>query len=247
MSELGNLSTCVMDGDRGTRERARRLRRKALAGSLFLQAAIVGGMLLWPLLSPAVLTMQAAVTPIPPYRAERPSATQVQQSGRPTPVSAFTPILLHPIVDYQRSAAPGGPGEEPPTFGDGQLGPGQGPLIPGAANNGRPIELPAPIAAPKKPVRVSAGVMAALLVHRVQPEYPKIAVAAGISGTVELEAQIGTDGEVEELRLVSGNPILAQAALEAVRQWRYQPTRLNGEPVEVETRITVTFTLDSPR
>ncbi len=99
-------------------------------------------------------------------------------------------------------------------------------------------------AAPKRPLSVSAGVMAALLVHRVQPEYPRIAQVMRLSGTVELQARIGADGTVQELEVVSGNPILARAAIEAVQQWRYEPTRLDGQPVEVETHITVTFTME---
>ena len=99
-------------------------------------------------------------------------------------------------------------------------------------------------AAPKRPLSVSAGVMAALLVHRVQPEYPRIAQVMRLSGTVELQARIGTDGTVQQLEVVSGNPILARAAIEAVQQWRYQPTQLDGQPVEVETHITVTFTME---
>lgn len=95
----------------------------------------------------------------------------------------------------------------------------------------------------KGPLKVSAGVMAALLIHRVQPDYPTVAIAMGLSGTVELQARIGTDGTVQELEVVSGNPILARAAIEAVQQWRYQPTRLSGQPVEVETHITVTFSM----
>jgi protein TonB len=86
--------------------------------------------------------------------------------------------------------------------------------------------------------------MAALLVHRVEPAYPAIARAAHISGAVQLHAIIGKDGTVRELHVVDGNILLAQAARAAVATWRYQPTRLNGEPVEVETYITVNFVLN---
>lgn len=128
------------------------------------------------------------------------------------------------------------------TIGDGPVGFGPGPDIPGGSRDGRPIELPSPTVT-KGPLKVSAGVMAALLIHRVQPDYPAVAIAMGLSGTVELQARIGTDGRVQELEVVSGNPILARAAIEAVQQWRYQPTRLSGQPVEVETHITVTFSM----
>ncbi|HEV3330400.1 MAG TPA: TonB family protein [Bryobacteraceae bacterium] len=99
---------------------------------------------------------------------------------------------------------------------------------------------PTPRAAPR---RISA-LHPARRLHRVDPAYPAIARAARISGTVELTGVIATDGRIRELRVVSGNPFLAQAALDAVRQWIYEPTGLNGEPVEVVAPITVYFHLN---
>ncbi|HEX4004493.1 MAG TPA: energy transducer TonB [Candidatus Acidoferrales bacterium] len=242
ISQLGNLSNCVMDSDSGAIGRARRLRRKAFVGSLVLEAALVAAMLLWPLLAPAVLPAQMAVTPVPPYRGD----TAVIRNGHPReaagPTFAVTLVPLHPALGRPRSVEPGAPGETPPTIGDGSLGFGPGLDIPGASRDSRAIEVPSPTV-PKGPLKVSAGVMAALLVHRVQPDYPALAIAMGLSGTVELQARIGTDGTVQELEVVTGNPILARAAVQAVEQWRYQPTRLNGQPVEVETHITVTFSV----
>jgi protein TonB len=81
------------------------------------------------------------------------------------------------------------------------------------------------------------------LIHRVEPDYPRIAIITRLSGTVVLRATIGTDGEVHGIEVLSGNPILAEAARAAVRQWRYRPTLLDGQPVEVETQITVNFVL----
>ena len=86
-------------------------------------------------------------------------------------------------------------------------------------------------------------VQAAHLVNRVQPVYPPLARQTRISGTVKLHAIIGKNGAVEQLQVVSGHPLLVQSALDAVRQWRYQPTLLNGEPVEVDTEIDVIFSL----
>lgn len=94
------------------------------------------------------------------------------------------------------------------------------------------------------PLQRSEGVMAAALIHKVQPQYPAVARAIHLAGTVYLRAIIGADGTVRQLEVISGNPMLANPALQAVRQWRYQPTRLNGEAVEVETFITVNFILD---
>jgi protein TonB len=87
-------------------------------------------------------------------------------------------------------------------------------------------------------------VLNGLLVHRVQPKYPPIAVQLRLEGAVLLRAVIGRDGRVKELEILSGHPLLIEAALKAIWQWRYQPTLLNGEPVEVESLITVKFALN---
>ena len=81
--------------------------------------------------------------------------------------------------------------------------------------------------------------------NKVQPLYPALAKQARIQGTVRLQAVIAKNGSVEELQVISGHPLLVQAALDAVKQWRYRPTLLNGEPVEVVTTIDVVFTLSS--
>ena len=90
---------------------------------------------------------------------------------------------------------------------------------------------------------VGDNIEAARLVNRVQPIYPPLARQTRISGTVKLRAIIGKDGTVQELQLISGHPLLVQAALDAVKQWRYQPTLVNSEPVEVDTEIDVIFAL----
>lgn len=94
------------------------------------------------------------------------------------------------------------------------------------------------------PLHVSTGMMEASLIRRVQPVYPPAARVMHLSGTVRLRALIGTDGNVRQLEVLNGNPILVQSALAAVRGWRYRPTFLNGEAVEVETYITVHFVLE---
>ncbi len=81
------------------------------------------------------------------------------------------------------------------------------------------------------------------LIRRIQPDYPPLARQARIQGSVVLRAVISRDGRIENLQVLNGHPMLAPAAIEAVRQWRYRPYMLNGEPVEVETQITVNFTL----
>ena len=141
--------------------------------------------------------------------------------------------------------------EAPPDVGAGMVGgvPGGvaggsmggviGGVICGAGSSAAP---PPPKVTPKR-ITVGGNVQAAHLVNRVQPVYPPLARQTRISGTVKLHAIIGKNGAVEQLQVVSGHPLLVQSALDAVRQWRYQPTLLNGEPVEVDTEIDVIFSL----
>jgi protein TonB len=101
---------------------------------------------------------------------------------------------------------------------------------------------------PPKPVqsriKVGGNVTAAKIINRTAPNYPPLARQTRISGTVRLHAIIAKDGTVQQLEVLSGHPLLVQAALDAVRQWRYQPTLLNGEPVEVDTTVDVIFSLN---
>ena len=96
---------------------------------------------------------------------------------------------------------------------------------------------------PAKQIHVSTGVQAAKLITQVNPVYPALARQARVAGTVRLTAIIGRDGAIRNLQVMSGHPLLTSAALEAVRQWRYQPTLLNDEPAEVITQIDINFTL----
>jgi protein TonB len=103
-----------------------------------------------------------------------------------------------------------------------------------------PVVRPQP-AKPAGPLRVSAGVAAGQLIVPIQPQYPAIARQIRLQGTVVVSAIIATDGRIESLRVLSGPPLLVNAAVEAIRQARYRPWQLNGEPVEVETTINVVF------
>jgi protein TonB len=135
--------------------------------------------------------------------------------------------------------------------------------VPGGVPGGSPggviggIISAAPVAAPPPPppkvevqkpkeiqrIRVGGNVQQAKLIYAPKPVYPPLAKQARIQGVVRLQAVIGVDGTIQNLQVLSGHPLLIPAALEAVRQWRYQPTLLNGEPVEVITQIDVNFTL----
>jgi protein TonB len=134
-----------------------------------------------------------------------------------------------------------------------------GPIVPGTANLGDPgngaigalplgLSTPPPVipvhpARPTGTLHVSSGVAAGQLIVRIQPRYPAIALATRTQGTVVVAATISTDGHVESLRVLSGPPLLVNAAAEAIRQARYRPWKLNGEPVEVDTTTNVVFSL----
>jgi periplasmic protein TonB len=124
--------------------------------------------------------------------------------------------------------------------------------VPGGLPNGAPssvinvvkdLSAAEPKTAPQK-VSVSSGVAQGMLVHRVAPQYPAQAKQARLQGTVVLQAVIGKDGSVTSVHALRGNPVLTQAAIDAVKQWRYRPYALNGEPVEADTQISVTFSPD---
>src|SRR5262249_25145966 len=107
-----------------------------------------------------------------------------------------------------------------------------------------PPALPtAPAATAQQPVRMASQFVAAKLIYGPKPVFPSLARQARIQGTVHLEAIISKEGAIENLSLLSGHPLLANAAVEAVKQWRYEPTLLNGAPVEVITTVDVIFTL----
>ena len=118
-----------------------------------------------------------------------------------------------------------------------------GPIIEKPAAPPLIVSPPAQNHVPAAPMRVSIGVQMAKLVHQVIPVYPPMAKAMRISGVVHLVGVIGKEGRVEHLQLLSGHPILAKAAIDAVQQWIYRPTLLSGEPVEVTAPIDVFFTL----
>ena len=118
--------------------------------------------------------------------------------------------------------------------------------VPGGVVGGIVGGLPAEPPPPPRIVRVGGKVTAPRLAQMVPPEYPLLAQQARLKGTVVLEAHVGTEGRVMSVRVLSGQVLLQDAAVEAVRKWRYQPLLLNGEPVEFILIVTVTFNLYQP-
>lgn len=213
---------------------------EALAVGVFIAAPLlyVQGL---PHVQMAVLSL-----PVPPAAAlppaERPravrSASNLTPDGR-----VITPLEIpeHPAQIDDESMTP--------PVDMNQLGVRDGTGDPRVKNPiiswmgpGLPNVAPPPAVVAPKPVQVS-HLMDGYLIYRVQPEYPAMARLAHIQGSVVLHALIGRDGRIEQLQVVSGQAMLVQSAINAVSQWRYRPYVLNNEPVEVETQITVNFTL----
>ena len=223
--------------------------------STVLQVTLLGILILIPLiyteaLPKAMLTTLLVAPPPPPPPPPPPAATPVKvvkpvarliQAGKlmaPRAIPKEVNIIKEQELPPDMGAV-GVVGGVPGGVPGGQAGGVLGGIIGGAGSTPPP-----PKEAPKR-IRVGGQVQTAKLINKVQPVYPPLAKQARIQGTVRLQAIIAKDGSVVELQVLSGHPLLQQAALDAVRQWRYQPTLLNGEPVEVVTTIDVIFTLSS--
>jgi protein TonB len=236
-----------------------RFRSKRKAGatvfSFVIQIALVCVLILIPLIYTEALPAQQFMTmlvappppppPPPPPAAAAPvkvvkAASEMVNGSLRTPTKIPQKIQMlkedEPMVAGAGGGVVGGvPGGVP----GGTLGGVLGGII-----NSTPAAVPK-IAQPvaRAPLKVSQGVTEGLLVNKVQPVYPPLARQARVQGEVVLQAIISKNGSIENLKLISGNPLLTAAAIDAVKQWKYKPYFLNGEPVEVDTMITVRFNL----
>jgi len=241
---LGSLSGCLVDGDAEQLARERRSRRRALAISIGLQSAVLTMLVLVPLFSKAERISLKIMTPVPPYSRYRDvsqnSAAQAPRPRGPQNQCRFCPPASIPSTIVMRDPTPSGnpTDDTPPGIGDG---------IPGAID-GIPLSdprqrvLPPPNTEHQRPQIVRMTRLdPAMLIHRVEPVYPTLATQTHRNGRVELRAIIGTDGTIQSLQIVVSDPLFDRSALEAVGQWRYRPTILNGQPVEIDTYITVIY------
>jgi len=218
--------------------------------SFVLEAVVVGVMVLIPLLftealPKAQLMMALVAPPPPPPPPPPPAAVHIVRQVQTDIVNGQlrTPTKIPKKIEIIKEEA------APPPMDAGVVGgvpggvPGgsMGGVIGGIIGNA-PVAVPK-VATPTR-VRVSQGVTQGMVLHRVQPQYPALARAARVQGSVVLAAIIGKDGTIQNLHVLSASsPLLIQSALDAVKQWRYRPYILNGEPVEVDTQVTVNFTL----
>jgi periplasmic protein TonB len=244
------LGRCLVEGDSEATSRARRSRRKTFGVSLAIEILLLGLLVAAPLLTSVAqpnLSRPAFVpfvfgSPHPKRTPSRPTTPIHNPSNfRADPI---TYVTNHPPRSLVRQTEdpvepttqildvfPAPSGTDASSF--------VGLLATGPAAPTQEIKRNAE----KHPLKLSEPVVEAQLVSRIEPRYPPLALQMRQSGTVILHAIINRDGHIDALEVVSGSPFFVQAALDAVRQWRYRPTMLNGEPVEVETTITVVFRL----
>jgi protein TonB len=237
-------------------------KRKAFATttSFILNCLVLGILLIMPLIFteqlPSAQLLTFLVAPPPPPPPPPPAAVEVQKIVRrietdvlnngqlrtPTKIPTKVEMIKEDVAPPPMPASGGVVGGVPGGIPGGSVGGVIGGIISSTANL---AAVPKFVPATPQRIRISQGVTRGLLIHRVEPVYPTLAKAARVQGEVVLSAVISTTGQIENLQLISGHPMLVQEAINAVRQWRYKPYLLNGQPVEVETTITVIFSLSS--
>jgi periplasmic protein TonB len=215
------------------------------AGSFVFETVAVAVLFLIPYFYPASLPKEALLTPLvaplpPSAPAQMPHAPMAQQVT-PVQLIGLVPPRMIPRHIPVEDSAPSTPGID---TGPRDASTGQ---VPGAIflSGSTP---PPPVVVPPKPstpLRVSAGVADGHILVPIRPVYPPIAKAAGVQGTVVIEATITKQGAVDRVHVLSGPPMLTQAALAAVSRAKYEPFTLNGDPVEVETTINIIFALSN--
>ena len=227
------------------RPRASRATGSTLAVSIAAHTAMVAAAIVMPLLAADVLPMPVDAVPVewqpppPPPAPPAPPIVRQMTSTQDSRTPIVTPLVApNEIVDERPPEGPivcetciPDPRGLPSTIGE--IG-GTGPAVPAP---------PPPPQPPSKPVRAGGDIKMPTKIRDVAPDYPQIAQRAGIDGFVIIEAVIATDGTVRDARVLRSIPLLDRAALDAVRQWRYEPTRLNGVIVPVMVTVTVQFRL----
>jgi periplasmic protein TonB len=229
----------------------------ATFASFLLQCLMLGALLLLPLYFtqelPKGQLLTFLVAPPPPPPPPPPAADtariikQVQtdllsggQLRTPTRIPVKVQMIKEDDAPPPMASTGGVVGGVPGGIPGGQLGGVIGGIV-NATSNLAYVPKLQPVV-PQR-VRISQGVTAGLLLHKIEPQYPLLAKSARVQGNVILKAVIDKEGIIQDLQLVSGHPMLVPAAIAAVKQWRYKPYLLNSQPVEVETTITVIFTL----
>jgi protein TonB len=214
-------------------------------GSLTLQCVFAALLVSIPMLRPEVLPVNANAPHITVPELRQTQVVQEVTRAAASAAAAMSVPATAPTVEQTRGFvfhghdSPGNSDHAPVSLGPMKMGNGWSSLAPLVAIGSAPAVVPR--ARNNQPVRVSSGVVSGLLLAPITPIYPAIAKAARVEGSVVVEAVISKAGRVESLNAVSGPPMLRNAALDAVKAARYAPYKLNGEPVDVQTVITVVF------
>ena len=245
------LGCCLVDGDAATNLRDRRRRGKALGISFAIEVVVLALLVIAPLMT-SVAQPQLGGT----------ESVRFVFGGSPTrtPANKALSGIHHPQtpgdrrIKFTTDQAPlrpiqtteeGDDAANSDPYASLDMFHQSGPLISDLQPTGPVVPSPPVVrnSEERRALRVSGSVQQAQLTLRVEPRYPAIAIQTKTQGTVVLHAIISRDGRITALEVVSGHPLPVQAAVDAVRQWRYRPTYLGGEPVEVESSITVIFRL----
>jgi TonB family protein len=244
---LGSLCACLVEGDAEQRRRERGVRRRALAISISVQSAVLAALILVPLFGKTErIALGRDYVPIPTYGHRAPQVGDTQPSpGKTTHRDSsftFNSPNSKPHLRPVGEAGPIGPPEDP--IGNQPSGPGCDACIDIGSKESGPRQPQPPVETSTRPQIVHVTrIDPALLIRRVEPKYPALAIQTHREGRVELRAIIGTDGTIQSLQVVSGDPLFLMSARQAVEQWRYRPTYLNGQAVEIDTFITVVYTM----
>lgn len=243
-----NFVGCLVEGSVADKKRANKIKRRALAVSIALESAGLLALVILPMLArpaePAIVTRM----PIPPYAAPRSlPGHSIEPIGHTEHRPCFRCLAAptHPVNPWS--------GKTEIINHDGPVGPDGPNIVDGAIPGGdegllRALDRPG---GPRRPLEAlgvkrihKTSIDPALLIYRVEPVFPPILKQLQRSGRVELRAVIATDGRIQALQVLRGDALCVQSALDAVAQWRYQPTLLNGQPVEVDTFITVIYSVN---
>jgi protein TonB len=239
----------------------------SFAASLSLQSILVAAAMSIPMMYVGKIDMKLADVVFLPRQIGKPELQQqpVKRSVTSSTIlentsgRTYKPFTAPTSIPKQVATGPDLPNAPVYDFGGhSATGAGSGGVatigLPGLFDDGTklvaiapPVAIPKPpaAAAESKPLRIGEGVQAAKIIYAPKPVYPPLARQARISGPVHLAAEISPDGHIRNLRVLSGHPMLTQAAIDAVKQWTYHPTLLNGQPFEVVTEVTVNFILNN--
>jgi periplasmic protein TonB len=242
--DSASLRVCLVDGDAAKLSGARSTRRRSLLLSVLVQIAILAALILIPILSKTPRIALASVMPLPPYYHATASEHAAERPHHATRTHGFTFCLSCPPVLATPHTQPTNSGHSDENISSADIIDGDSlecSECKGLAANTGPHPAIPEVSTPSI-VHVS-NIDPAMLIHRVEPIFPTLARQTGREGRVELHALIGPDGAVWSLQVLEGDPLFHQSALDAVRQWRYKPTLLNGHAVEVDTHITVIYKL----